>query len=130
MDDVILTIPADAGYVHLLRTVAAGVGASMDLSFDEIEDLRLAVAESAGYLLASYGSGSTITMRLQPNATGITVRITRDGSTARPEAEAVGESTFAWQVLAALTDELQITSYGSAFGVEFIKRPRADRSIG
>src|SRR5437879_5048173 len=50
--DVTLWVPARSGYVHLVRTVAAGLAAHLDLDVDAIEDLRLATTEAASLLLA------------------------------------------------------------------------------
>ena len=126
MDDVSLSVPADPEFVHLLRTVAASFGSTMQLSFDDIEDLRLAVTESAGYLLSRSGTGGTLTMRLQPDGDGVAAEISRDGVPGGP-AVAIGESTFAWQVLAALTDDLRITGDGSGSSIRFTKVPLSSR---
>lgn len=57
-----LRLPADAAYLSVLRTTTAALAARLDLSVDDVEDLRIAVDEAASLLLAP---GS-----LRPGATG------------------------------------------------------------
>ena len=46
-----LTVPADGGYLGVLRTATAGLAARLQLRLDEIEDLRIAVDEACAMLL-------------------------------------------------------------------------------
>ena len=48
---VVLLLPADAAYLSVLRTTAAALAARLDLSVDEVEDVRIAVDEAASMLL-------------------------------------------------------------------------------
>lgn len=51
MADVIsVFLPPDERYVHLLRLTVSGIGLRMDLTYDDVEDLKLAVNEA--FLLA------------------------------------------------------------------------------
>jgi serine/threonine-protein kinase RsbW len=45
-------VPATPEFVQVLRNVAASVAARVDLPIDQIEEIRLAVAEAASLLLA------------------------------------------------------------------------------
>jgi anti-sigma regulatory factor (Ser/Thr protein kinase) len=49
---VIATVPARAEFVHVLRTVVAAVAARLDLPYDALDDLRMAVDArlSSGYV--------------------------------------------------------------------------------
>lgn len=44
--DIHLTVPADMTYITLARLVVAGIGASLSLSIDTIEDLKIALTEA------------------------------------------------------------------------------------
>src|SRR6478735_3271011 len=50
-DTVDLRVPADPAYLAVLRTATAGLAARLDLTLDEIEDLRIAVDEACALLL-------------------------------------------------------------------------------
>ena len=49
---MLLTVPADGGYLGVLRTATAGLAARLHFALDEIEDLRIAVDEACAMLLA------------------------------------------------------------------------------
>src|SRR5919202_3533665 len=50
-DTVDLRVPADPAYLAVLRTATAGLAARLDLTLDEIEDLRIAVDEACALVL-------------------------------------------------------------------------------
>jgi serine/threonine-protein kinase RsbW len=79
---VSVTVPAAPGYVHVLRTVTAGVAARVGWRLDAIDDLRLAVDEAAARVLAA---GPASELRLQIIRDGARVGIVV-GSNANPGA--------------------------------------------
>jgi serine/threonine-protein kinase RsbW len=50
-DSVDLRVPADPAYLAMIRTATAGLATRLDLTLDEIEDLRIAVDEACSLLL-------------------------------------------------------------------------------
>ncbi|GAA3591789.1 hypothetical protein [Kineosporia sp. NBRC 101731] len=50
-DTVDLRVPADPAYLAMIRTATAGLATRLDLTLDEIEDLRIAVDEACSLLL-------------------------------------------------------------------------------
>jgi serine/threonine-protein kinase RsbW len=95
---VTLTVPATSGYVSLLRSVAAGVAARVDLDLDRIEDVRLAVSEACAVVLADAPAGAVLTLRLHPGVEALRVEVSAPGHRV-PDAH-----SFAWTVLSALAD--------------------------
>jgi serine/threonine-protein kinase RsbW len=52
VDDVVdVTVPADGGWLGILRTATAGLAAGLGFAGDKIEDLRIAVDEACAMLL-------------------------------------------------------------------------------
>ncbi|HEX9124196.1 MAG TPA: ATP-binding protein [Actinomycetota bacterium] len=102
-DDVEVSVPARAEFVRLLRMVAATVAAQHDLTFDAIEDLRIAVDEAAAQLLPV--GGTTLALRLTPTADGIRAEVTTDAFDAPWPPDGI-ERSLAWQVLKGLSDEV------------------------
>jgi serine/threonine-protein kinase RsbW len=105
---VYVSIPATPQHVHVLRTVAGGVAARLDATLDEIEDLRLAVDEAAGGMLAA-GPAATLHLSIDPSERRVKVRMATDAQLngqgdAWSPAEARG--SFSAQILAALVDDL------------------------
>ena len=63
-DAVVVSVPAEADHVHLFRAVTASVASRLPLSFDAIEDLKLAVDEGCARLLAVGIEATRMQLRL------------------------------------------------------------------
>jgi serine/threonine-protein kinase RsbW len=110
-DDVVhLTVPADGGYLSVLRTATAGLAARLQFALDEIEDLRIAVDEACAMLLAIAPRGAELDCRFAVTEDALTVEVTVPTV---PGARLPAESSFAWKVLTALTTS---ASAGAADG--------------
>ncbi|HVM12267.1 MAG TPA: anti-sigma factor [Actinomycetota bacterium] len=101
---VTITIPAQPEFVHILRSVAAGVAARLDYSFDEIDDLRIALDEACAELLRSVPEVEALTVRLIPNEHGLELIARAEGSADGEWPPPRLEGSLAWQVLSALVD--------------------------
>src|SRR3978361_1530004 len=58
VDIVRLQLPAVGVYLSVLRSATAGLAARLNFTLEEIEDLRIAVAEACALLLPSAGPGA------------------------------------------------------------------------
>jgi hypothetical protein len=74
-DEVRLVIPAEPGFLRLARLTAAAVASRMGFTFDEVEDLRIAVDELCYFLLGSRTGGGpgTITLVCRIGPDGLVV---------------------------------------------------------
>jgi hypothetical protein len=61
-DEVRLVIPAEPGFLRLARLTAAAVASRMGFTFDEVEDLRIAVDELCYFLLGGRAGLGAITL--------------------------------------------------------------------
>ncbi len=139
--DILLTAPAHAASLQLIRTVAASAGARVGLSFDDIEDLRLAVTEAGSELIDHKPSfhGRTVTLRIAEDVDALHIVLMLDedargdaahvagtaeamGERLSPDGERVmpPEDSLAWQVLLALVDDLRFVFDGGV-GLAFSK---------
>jgi len=57
-ETVRLTIPCRAEYVGVARLAVLGVASRMPFSYDEVEDIRLAVGEACTHAIERAGAGS------------------------------------------------------------------------
>jgi serine/threonine-protein kinase RsbW len=97
MDAVDLRVPADPAYLVVVRTATAGLASRLDLSLDEIEDLRIAVDEACSLLLLGRAHpGRTLNAAFSVGGGSITVVIGGPAE-ALPE-----DASFSWSVLRAL----------------------------
>jgi serine/threonine-protein kinase RsbW len=114
-------VPATAEFVQVLRNVAAGVAARLDMPIDQIEEVRLAVTEAASLLLTQVGPMSLrMTIRRDPGTIDITLSC--DGAVDPWPSDGV-TSSWAWLVMQGLTDEVRLDRGGDgAPAIGFVKR--------
>src|SRR5262245_30964214 len=106
-DHVTVSVPADGRSVHVLRAVTAAVASRMRMSFDAIEDLRLAVDEASAWLLGVNPDASTLTLRLLPLDDRLEAVVAVDaGAATWPPPEV--ERGLPWRILSALVDTLAL----------------------
>ena len=101
-DQVTIRMPADGAYLSVLRTATAGLAARLDFTLDEIEDLRIAVDEACGMLLAQAASGADLECDFTLGEDRMSIAVSTVASEPRPPAR----DTFAWTVLTALAGEV------------------------
>lgn len=97
VDVVELRVPADPAYLTVIRTASAGLAARLDLTLDEIEDLRIAVDEACALLLAHSthdGENLHAEFTLRPGSLDVHVQ--------GPARTLPDRDSFAWTVLEAL----------------------------
>lgn len=109
--DVRLVVPASPEYLRLVRLTAAGLASRLGFTFDEVEDLRIAVDELCFHLLGEPGgdteeTGDPRTMDLTYSAgTDAITIIGRTGLNGPvPEPSELSE-----QILDALVDEHDVS---------------------
>ncbi len=62
--DVVVTFPAQSGYLSLCRVNASAVGSMLDFDVDELDELRLAVTEAVNWLLDGADPAGTLSLTL------------------------------------------------------------------
>jgi serine/threonine-protein kinase RsbW len=101
-DVVELRVPADPAYLAVVRTASAGLGARLNFTIDEIEDLRIAVDEACALLLANTShAGENLHAQFTIGARGLDVQV-RGPAGALPD-----RTNFAWSVLEALVGRVE-----------------------
>ncbi len=102
MSDVVdLRVPADPAYLAVIRTATAGLASRMNLTLDEIEDMRIAVDEACVLLLPEHrGPDEFLHATFTVTATSLDVQV-RGPATALPDG-----TNFAWSVLQALVGQV------------------------
>lgn len=100
--DVEVRVPADGAYVSVIRTTTAGLAARLDLTLDDVEDLRIAVGEACAVLLEQADEGADLEAAFWLGSGGLVIEI----GTAAAAPSAPDEDSFAWQVLTTLADSV------------------------
>src|SRR6478735_7766333 len=106
MTEVIrLSVPAEAGYLTVVRTAAAAVAGRLGATVDDIEDLRIAVNEACAVLLAHADDDTDLSCTFEISDEGrLGFRVVVPSS----HGEVPEPGSFAWMVLESLTGQVAV----------------------
>ena len=123
-EQIKVSVPAEPGFVALLRSVVAGVAGLQGFGVDAIEDLRLAIGEACADLLEQAPEGTVLGVDLEVAEGALEAVVWTDaGAAGWSGAEAEGRLT--WLLLRALTDEATLIERPEGRGVRLVKRTAA-----
>lgn len=118
VDDVVdVTVPADGGWLGILRTATAGLAARLGFSGEKIEDLRIAVDEACAMLLVVTPPDGDLRCRFEIGADELTVAIS---AMMRPGTRLPDRSSFAWRVLSGLTSQVSAEHEGETATIRLV----------
>jgi hypothetical protein len=124
-DEVRLAVPARPEFVGLARVTAAGLASRLGFTFDQVEDLRLAIDEMCFGLTGTKGKDGILELRFLLSPEGLTVQ--GKGSFSPPGP--VHLSELSKVILDALVDEHSISD--GADGPRFrLMKKRDQKKIG
>ena len=103
IESIIVTVPPDPAFLHVLRQVTFGVGSRFRLTIDDIDDLKLAVDEAATYLLTRLRPSASLSLTLDQESSALkaTIAISADGSEWPPPGFT---DTLPWKIISGLVD--------------------------
>lgn len=118
--EVRLSMPAVPALIRLARLTAAGLAARLSFSFDDVEDVKIAIDELCHVLVTATGGQGTLT---------ITYRLAKDSL--RVDGKVEGDTwaqpvpnEFSAQILAAVADEHEVASRDGSLHFMFRKARR------
>ena len=113
-----LEVPASGAYLAVARAAATGLAAQLQFTYEEIDDLRIAVHAACTQLLARRGSATTLTVVYHRAEAELRVDVSIE---AADRGDPLERDTFAWQILSAMTDEVREQSEDGRLWVSFRK---------
>ena len=108
-DEVRLAVPANPEFVRLVRVTATGLASRVGFTYDEVEDLRLAIDELCHSVVGSKGRPGRLSVRYGVTGDGLAV----DGLGEADGGPVPALSDLSRQILGALVDE-----YGASLDSE------------
>ena len=119
--DVHLVVPAAAEYLRLVRLTAAGLASRMRFTFDEVEDLRIAVDELCFLLVGDGDMDRTMELRYSSGEGSISIEGYTRLPGPLPEPNELSE-----QILSALVDEHEVVGHEGEVRFRLLKRREED----
>jgi hypothetical protein len=107
-DEVRLVVPATPEFLRLARVTATGLASRLGFSYDDVEDLRLAIDELCFALIGSKGKEGTVTLRYAMPEGQLEIEGTARFAEVQNGNAAPMLSDLSKQILAALVDEYEV----------------------
>lgn len=128
-DRVRLSLPAVPEYVRFARIVAASLAARLGFSYEEVEDLRLAVDELCHALIVakavpSQGAPDRATVELHYTTTDVAIEV--EGCLQGGPARGDGVSELARRILVALVDDHKTWPAGEGGPTIWVRKAHSD----
>jgi anti-sigma regulatory factor (Ser/Thr protein kinase) len=108
-DVIRMTIPAVLSYVRLPRVAIAGLATRSGFSYDEVEDLRLAIGEVCQVLLDGADRGGKLSIAFTVERGHIGVEVASDGPAGRHDGPS---ERIAGQILEATVGPVEVSEEG------------------
>ena len=118
-DEVRLVVPALPEFLRLARVTAAGLAGRLGFSYDEVEDLRLAIDELCFGLTGPTGRRGTVELRYILDDDGLVVE---GQGHFIDDVAPVGLTELSRVILSALVDEHHLGSGPQGPGFRLVKR--------
>lgn len=115
VEEIKLSLPAMVAYSRVARLAVTGLASRVGFSYDEIEDLRIAIGEVCGVLLD--GQGGRLTFTCNVDADELMVDTNRE-----PVGEVPPITDLTRHILGAVVDETEILPEQAR--IRFLKRRR------
>jgi serine/threonine-protein kinase RsbW len=115
-----LRIPSKAEWVAVARLTVAAIANRLPFSVEDIEDLKLAIAEACTYVIQAGRPSDTIDITCETGADHLTIRV-HDGGAIHPESAPRRPSGGSIEglgifLIQALMDDVQHTADGESGG--------------
>jgi anti-sigma regulatory factor (Ser/Thr protein kinase) len=106
-DEIRLHVPAQPEFARVARVAAGGLAARLGFTYDEVEELRLAIGEAWALVLGSEQADGTVELRFRVGLHSLAVEFTASVS-GPPTPAAVAPAADPVDVLQRITDGLQV----------------------
>lgn len=107
-EEVRLVVPATPEFLRLARVTATGLASRLGFSYDDVEDLRLAIDELCYALIGSKGKEGTVTLRYAMPSDALEIEGAGRFAGTEPGNAAPMLSDLSKQILGALVDEYDV----------------------
>ena len=121
--EVVVTTPARAEMVHVLRAVASSLAARLDFPYDDIDDLRISIDEACAQLLSVDVAATSLTLRLTATAGGVEALVGLDAAAEGVWPPPDLEDTLTWKVLSGLSDDVSFELLPTGPAIRILKVP-------
>lgn len=121
-DQVTLTVPARGEYARTVRMTAAELATRMEMTFDEVEDVRMAVEEAFVYACESVEESAVVTFVFTLQDGELSAEVGPLTACGSDDADHRFAESYAELILKSLCDDFSIEHEGSTCTLRLTRR--------
>jgi serine/threonine-protein kinase RsbW len=119
--EIDLLVPATVGNVRVVRSTLGAVAATQNLTYEDVDDLRIAVDEACGVFLSIEPPPRSLRLQMNIGKVSLEVLVTAEGA----PAGTLSKESLAWRVMRGLCDDLEAGDTSGEPWIRLTKRLRA-----
>jgi hypothetical protein len=120
-DEIVLVIPVDKPFFGVARLVVGGLAARLDLSYDELEDIQLALESVLEHEEYAAGQDVTVRLRVEDGAIALSLGPLRE-PTVRAALADDRDGVGLGRLLGAVAERVELTPEGETHWLVLEKR--------
>jgi serine/threonine-protein kinase RsbW len=122
-DDLItLTVPARSEYARTVRMTAAALVGRTDMSYDDVEDVRMAAEEAFVYAVDTLPEGSDVRFEFIVSDDALVIDVPLGSEKVSSDEEGERAAAYAVFILESVCDEYKFMSDDSGAHLRLVKR--------
>jgi len=121
-DRVTLTVPARSEFAKTVRMTAATLVSRMGMTFDEVDDVRMAAEEAFVYAVDSQPADGVVRFEFTISSDQIDIDVALGQANAETTDEVERNAAYATFILEAVCDSYQFVSDESGAHLRLVKR--------
>jgi len=118
-DRVTLTVPARGEYAKTVRMTAAALVSRMDMSYDDVDDVRMAAEEAFIFAADTLSEDDSVQMTFYVEDGRISIEVILGDEPGVPDDEVERRTSYATFILQSVCDEYELST--DAQGVRSLK---------
>jgi len=121
-DVITLTVPAKSEYARTVRMTAAALAGRTSMSYDDVEDVRMATDEAFVYAAETHEEGADLRFVFELEGDTLRMDVALGGKPADSDEEAERAAAYAVFILESVCDEYKFESDESGAHLRIVKR--------
>ena len=121
-DLITLTVPARSEYARTVRMTAAALVGRTEMTYDDVEDVRMAAEEAFVYAVDTLPEGSDVRFEFLLTDDSIEIGVSLGMKKATSDEETERAAAYAVFILEAVCDEYEFTTNENGAHLRLLKR--------
>jgi serine/threonine-protein kinase RsbW len=127
VDRIVLTVPSRGEYAKAVRMTASGLAARMDMTYDELDDVRIATEEAFVYACDHASESGEVEIEFLVAEESIEVKVNLSDGLRVADEEAERRAAYATFILQSVSDTFEMSSDETGPYLRVVKRVAKDR---